>query len=387
MPVRIVLRGLILMTVKPDKDHPERGTITARLIDGSRSLDEAVHASFKKYEGRKKPHPDFENCMRMHQGHHKHQGEIQVFDGDKQRDGAGLIALREGEDIDIRIDSENTNFVATADNYDKFMPKLRKIAQNAGLPPSLAIQGDSIAENEFNSDFISHTVTINRGVVRVRAIGDWDAGSITIPEKFRSNNQSVPERFRLDGEDAVFQPDGVYQPAKVRFLNANVLGYVATECVVDVPDTKTVTIGPGSQLQGTYTGHSMASGRAAEETVEILITNYAPQQTIPLPWTFHYRWMYEAAGYATPINLGGGELHDLGAFGTLYDNETWLCETEMFLGSDGETGYPFPYRLPDMWRVPLGDLNYGSRPEAPTLVPADPWDPIACPMADLSPGK
>jgi hypothetical protein len=361
VPVRIVLRGLILVSVNQDEDHPERGTVTARLIDGSRSLHDAVHASIEKYKGHPEPHPDFENCMREHQGHHTHQGEIQIFDGDKSRDGAGLLSLDKGEHIDIQIDQRNKNYVETELSYDKFMPKLRKIADKIGLPPS----------EKLNPDFISNTVTINRGVVRVREVGDWDAGSIMIPDEFRLPQDS----------------EAVFQPAKVRFLNANVFGYVATECVVDVKDANSVTIGQGCQLKGTYTGHAEPSLRAAEDTVEILITNYAPQQRIALPWTLHYRWMFEAAGYGTPIKLGGSELRELADFGEAYDRETWICEREMFLGPDGETGYPFPYRTPDMWRVRLGELDYSSRPETPELVHADPWDPIACPMGDLTPGK
>lgn len=363
------------MTVNQDEDHPENGTITARLIDGSDNLDQAVHASIDRYKGMTPPHDNFDNCMVKHQGHHKHQGEIQVFDG--TNDGDGLIALKKGEDVAIGIDNRNKNYVKVLDSYDKFMPKLLRIANSLGLPVPPA----------FNDDFISHTVTINRGVVRVREVGDWDGGSIAIPAILR------------DGE-------AVYQPAKVRFLNANVYGYVATECVVEVEDANSVTIAGPSQLKRKYTGKSMASRRVAEDTVEILITNYAPQQAIALPWTLHYRWMFEAAGYTAPIALGGPELDALKSFGKAYDKESWVCESEMFLGPDGdERGYPFPYRTvarrgnddqgggPDMWIVRLGDLAYNQpfhnnpgvipNPQTPAFVGTDPWDPVRCPMGDF----
>ncbi|HEY6830716.1 MAG TPA: hypothetical protein VI259_27905 [Gemmatimonadaceae bacterium] len=359
MPVRIVMRGLIGMIVNQDVENPEHGTITACLIDGARALDHAVDASLKRHKGKPEPHPHFEECMQMHKGHHKHRGEMQVFDGDKKRDGAGLIALHAGQNVDIRVDDENTNYVGSSASYDKFMPKLGRIADNAKLEWS----------GKLNPTFIGHTVTINRGVVRVRDVGDWDAGSMTIPSKFRKPQDT----------------DAVYQPAKVRFLKANVYGYVATECVVDITDANRVTVAGPHGIEGTYKGHKEATLRAAEDTVEILITNYAPQQSTALPWTLHYRWMFEAAGYGTPIKLGGSELHELAKFGKSYDKESWICESEMFLGSDNETGYPFPYRSPDMWRVPLGDLDYSA--EIPELQPADPWDPVRCPMGDLTPGK
>jgi len=363
------------MTVNQDEDNPAKRTITARLIDGSHALDEAVHASFARHKGRAEPHPDFEKCMMEHQGHHKHQGEIQIFDG--TNDTAGLVALADGQNIDIVLDAENRNYVRTELSYDKFMPKLGKIAANA----KMAEPGN------FNSNFVSNTVTINRGVVRVREVGDWDAGSITIPANYR-------------GEE---DRDAVYQPAKVRFLKANVFGYVATECVVDVEDAKSVTIAEPGKHGRTYTGNPQASRRAAVDTVEVLITNYAPQQSIALPWTLHYRWMFEAAGYGRPIDLSGPELEQLAFFGQDYDLETWVCESEMFLGSDGKTGYPFPYRTAargdgrvggprDMWIVRLGDLDYGApfaelygappQPEKRELVGRDPWDPVRCPMGD-----
>jgi len=129
----------------------------------------------------------------------------------------------------------------------------------------------------------------------------------------------------------------------------------------------------------------------------------APQESIALPWTLHYRWMFEAAGYGRPIDLSGPELEQLAFFGQDYDLETWVCESEMFLGSDGKTGYPFPYRTAargdgrvggprDMWIVRLGDLDYGApfaelygappQPEKRELVGRDPWDPVRCPMGD-----
>lgn len=377
MPVRLVLRGLILVSVDRDERNPEKGKITAHLIDGAQSLDHAVHASFERYKGKPEPHDHFEDCMRKHQGHHNHQGEIQVFDGSATSDEAGLVPLAKKQDLDIQIDPANQNYVDAAPSYDKFMPDLRKIAANVEL----------IESPKLNHDYISNTVTINRGVARVRTIGEWDAGSIAIPKEIRVNKK--PNSY--NGEK-VYQPQAVYQPAMVRFLNAGVVGYVATECVVDVEDANSVKVGDHD-----YSPTGAASRRAAENTVEILITNYAPQQDIALPWTLHYRWMFQAAGFTKAVSLAGKELDDLAAFGRYYEPETWLCESEMFLDGNDQEGYPFPYRTPDMWKVRLGELQYNDpyaapveaamRPEVRELQLSDPWDPIACPMGNLSPGK
>ena len=381
MPVRIVLRGLILMSVKPDDEDRKKGSITARLINGSKTLDGAVEASLNRHKGGPEPHANFEECMHEHKGHHKHQGEIQIFDGGKERDQAGLIPI-DSEEVAIAIPDTNRDYVRKEQSYNKFMPKLGAIAKGAKME----------GPGDLNLDFVSHTVRINRGVVRVRDVGDWDAGSTAIPPRYRDPGSL----------------DDVYQPAKVRFLKADVYGYVATECVIDVEHSDTVTIA-GTSLAGTYKGNRKPSLRAAEKTVEILITNYAPQQGIARPWTLHYRWMFEAAGYARPTGLGGPELDLLTRFGEDYDRESWICEKEMFLGDNGATGYPFPYRLPKMWRVGLGDLDYrskfGTEPgdefdpasdvraavmpnlDRPGISVSDPWDPVNCPMGDCDGGK
>jgi hypothetical protein len=372
------------VSVNQDKKDPENGKITASLINGSGSLDHAVMASINKYKGKKPPHEDFDNCMRKHQGSHKHQGEIQVFDG--RNDTLGLDTLPHNETLEIEIDEKNQNYVKTQPSYDKFMPNLRKIADKAGLKKPADFDSRDPLKS-FNHHFISNTVTINRGVIRVRDVGDWDAGSITIPAKYR-------RRKHFDGPDKdVYSPEAVYQPAKVRFLKAGVFGYVATECVVDVEDANSVSIKSNKKETRRYRGSRAPSLRAAQDTVEILITNYAPQQTIELPWTLHYRWMFEAAGYNVPIPLRGPELDDLKAFGDRYDHESWVCESQMFLTGAGHSGYPFPYRLPEMWKVELGPLDYNQpfieksepTPEIRELAPADPWDPVRCPMGDISP--
>src|SRR5215467_9360853 len=113
-----MLRGLVLVSVYEDAKSPGDRKITASLVDGSRSLDQAVMTSINKYKGKKAPHADFDNCMRMNQGHHKHRGEIQVFDG-TNNDVAGPRALPPGENLNILIDKKNQNYVKTAASYDR----------------------------------------------------------------------------------------------------------------------------------------------------------------------------------------------------------------------------------------------------------------------------
>jgi len=357
VPVRIVLRGLILVSV----NHPgtKEGTITARLISGSDSMDTMVAARVKHGETHIAMEPDeaMRGAMKAdHERHtkvraglamnHKHKGEIQIFDG--VRDDAGLTALRPGQDLNITIDTDE--YVKADESYGRYMPKLAQIARLADLEQAVP-----------DTSLVSLTVTVNRGTIRVRDVGDWDAGAPEIPSGYSD-------------------PGGIYQPAKVRFLGVPVYGYVATECVIHAEHADVATIEGPSGLAGEYCGKKEASLRVPEKTVEILITNYAAQQRVQLPWTLHYGWMFRAAGYS-PINLAGPELNDLEAFALQYDRDAWQFEKDMFL--DGNTGYPFPYRNAEMFSPRLGELDYS----APFQINvADPWDPVRCPMGDLTPG-
>jgi hypothetical protein len=258
------------------------------------------------------------------------------------------------------------------------MPQLKQIADRAGMKTGIR-----------DGSLVGHKVTVNRGSIRVRDVGDWDAGALEIPPGGWRSPDGLYRQFR--------SPGGVYQPAKVRFLGAPVYGYVATECVIDVEHSETATILDTSHFKGDYQGRPNASLRVPEKTVEILITNYASQQRVPLPWTLHYGWMFQTAGYE-PKSLKGVELDQLEAFAQQYDKAAWDDEAPMFLKGDKKEWYPFPYRFigPDAptWLVPLGELDYtapfdqqGNAQETRDRVGADPWDPVRCPMGDCSDGR
>jgi hypothetical protein len=313
--------------------------------------DEAVRSAMEA------THAKQMQTQMAHGRNHMHKAEIQIFTGDN--DDVGLKALGPDQDLDIQIGG--SEYVSKQPSYDRYMPKLGEIADLAKLDYSKP-----------DGAFVSHTVSVNRGSIRVRDVGDWDAGSPDIPDGYRD-------------------PEEVYQPAKVRFLGAPVYGYVATECVIDVDKSDSVTIARSGEVARTHTGSANASLRVPEKTVEILITNYASQESVPLPWTLHYGWMFQAAGYL-PTSLSGDELTQLITFAQEYDKAAWDDEAAMFLGAD-KRWYPFPYRDPSMFRVRLGGLDYHREFEPSksstlqTLVVADPWDPVRCPMGDCSDGK
>jgi hypothetical protein len=363
-----VLRGLILVSVK--NEGTEDGTITARLINGTHRVDgmldrlhQATVKAHEKHMAAEKDvalrsameaiHAKRTQTQMAHGLHHMHKAEVQIFNGNN--DDVGLKSLAPGEDLDIQIGG--FEYVSKQPSYDRYMPKLGEIAGLAKLDYSSPDRA-----------FVSHTVSVNRGSIRVRDVGDWDAGSPDIPDRYRD-------------------PEEVYQPAKVRFLGAPVYGYVATECVIDVDNSDSLTIAGSGEFAGRHTGSANASLRVPENTVEILITNYASQQSVPLPWTLHYGWMFQAAGYV-PKSLSGDELTQLITFAEMYDKEAWDDEAAMFLG-EGNSWYPFPYRDPSLFRVKLGGLDYNSEFEpskTANLVGADPWDPVRCPMGDCSTG-
>ena len=323
MPVRIIFRGLIVL--KAENEDEDSGTITARLIDMPRGAGMPAHA-----------------------GHvaHKHRAEIQIYTG--QSDAIDFRELDANENLVLGLGG-NT-FVGREQSYLQYCPSIPRIAKSAGVAASMGR----------NDTFVSHTVTVNRGRMRVRDVVSWDA--------------SAPEL----GNNA--HPGGKHAPAKVTFLGSGVRGYVASECVIDVPDVDAVDINSSSQGTITASGVANSSFRVPPNTVEVLITNFTTQLPSPLPWSLHYRWVFEAAGYQARA-LPDDEVNILRDIGQRFGKDAFDLDVGMFLQTVGaEThGLPCPYFDPDNALVSLDPIAY---PTAPALIGADPWDRPLCPLGD-----
>jgi hypothetical protein len=346
VPVRIIFRGLILFNV--DKEGEESGTITAKLIDGPEM---------------------FHHDMGEAASPHRHVGEMQIYPGetpvpaveiqaeapahgDMHMDAGGesassipfeYVILEPGANVNLTINSDQ--FVQRDDTYKDLCPKLHEIAKTARL--------ERHGDKELKAKFVRNTVTINRGTIRVRDVVSWDAGAPELGNHRRT---------------------GINAPVGVSFIGSDTVGYVASECVIDILDADSVTIDDKE-----FRGIGVPSVHVAPNMVEILITNFAPQRTKPLPWSLHYRWMFEAAGYrARPLPKADLDRFEKAVAG--YDEATLHAEKAMFLGADnGETiGLPFPY-IDLNNRVVASLTPTGS---VPALTTADPWDRPLCPLGD-----
>jgi hypothetical protein len=315
---------MILMDIKDE--GKASGVITAKLLNGpavaTHDQSDASHLS------------------------HRHQGYIQVFTG--PGDYADPKALKT-KDIGVAVLGDE--FVMRDQSYHDHCPNISAIAKAANL-------GESSGPNE---RFVSHTITINRGRIRARDLVFWDGGAA--------------QPVETDACTA-------YRPAEVKFMGADVKGFVATECVVEVEEANSVQLsGSGyADLDRRHTGSAIASRGVPEGTVEILITNYAPRRKRALPWAMHYRWMFEAAGYRLPMELPRHEIETLMKIGERYDADALANDLSTF-AHDG-MGYPFPYIDPATALVELPKLRY----PAGALTPADPWDPVRCPMGTCPTG-
>lgn len=346
MPVRIIFRGLILFDVQNEGE--EDGTITAYLIDGSNALPAmgAMHGASGADHG----------------AMHKHTAEIQIFTGQSNNTEAKRLVPR-GR-LDLRATGAgcaslgNNDAVRRDSSYVAHCPSLPQIAESANLGGMLSSPDPA---------FVSHTVTINRGTIRVRDLVSWDAGAPELPHSL---------------------PSGTHLPARVKFLGADIAGYMASEAVIDVLNADEVHIGGSDDRLNTpadrpVTGVSEANLRVPPNTAEILITNFAPQRRFALPWTFHYGWMFQAAGYM-PVPLPGEELKIFDEIVNRYSGGL-SDDRHMFLGSDAKTGFPFPYFNPE---TALVSLNAFATPAYGAVALQDPWDREMCPLGDITlPGR
>ena len=336
MPVRIIFRGLVLFRI--EKGGEESGRIVANLIDGP----ESAHAG-----------------MGGMSALHRHNAEVQIYTGGdlggrfhRANDPLEYVALNRGENIYLTIPASG-QYVTRDQTYKDYCPILSGIANGAAVPLERHNDADRM------SRFVRNTVTVNRGTIRVRDVVAWDGGAPGAP--------SGPVRIDV--------------PAEVQFLGSNVRGHMASECVIDVTDSKDVDIDStkDNPRSGRRSGSPRNSLRVPPDTVEILITNFTPQRPKALFWSLHYGWMFEAAGFS-PTTLPADKLEAFKDTARQYDPGALREDVDIFLGADGKTGFPFPYLDPSTALVGLTKLTY----PAGVLVGADPWNRPLCPMGDDS---
>jgi hypothetical protein len=351
VPIRIILRGLILLDVK--NEGQEAGTITARLIDGPAMVhhDMGAASALHRHTGEMQIYPGATATPAMEGETDASHADGGMHDGGEEDPAHPIpfeyFTMKPGENFDVKIDSGE--FVKRDESYKVLCPSLREIAKSAGL--------ERQEDEELKAKFVRNTVTINRGTIRVRDVVSWDSGAPELGEHRQQGiNSSVP----------------------VTFIGSDITRNVASECVIDIRDAPSVMIG-----EKEYRGSEIPSVHVAPNMVEILITNFAPQRAKPLPWSLHYRWVFEAAGYTARI-LRRDDLDKFDRAVAGYDESTLRAEKAMFLHEEAngeKVGLPFPY-------IDLNNrLLARATPTgpAPAMMMADPWDRPLCPLGDDTP--
>lgn len=238
----------------------------------------------------------------------------------------------------------------------------------SGRTLTLGIAGANPAAPSRHRSFVDHVPQLR--LLHLGPKGREDS-------QYRAAEVIVPAGVIRARELVTWQVNGTESPAEVRFMNSDVRGHVASETVLEVEGSALTiqTDSPIAGLPGSLTPLAAAGGLEDEvgpDTVEILITNFGPQRSMPVPWSLHYQWTFRFAGYAdVPFDQARFTrfTDDLGA---AYASE-WAQDFQ-HLNNGQARGQPFPYlRLKDPGAiVPPRPLD-------------DPWDRPLCPQADDGP--
>ena len=359
MPVRIIFRGLVLFNVTEGIN----GRIVAKLVDvggstsppaGTHTMSGMPHGSGTSGGGGSE-----------HSPLHRHAADLQIYS--RQRDGSdsheiGRLMRQENRqgNIDITFPDLESPSVQRSQSYDDYCPRLSAIMNGRTDVPSTEAPRHSDADRM--NAFVPNTITVHGGTIRVREVVSWDGGAFPLPS----------------GRSAGVE---IQAPAEVKFVGSSVRGFMASECVIDIPTDNVHIDGrianlPDSTRKGD--GEGPGKGKPSlfipQRTVECLVTNFPPQRTMALPWSGHFAALPQAAGYL-PITLPPGEFSEFTAFAEEYDRDAF-AEDEALLKS----GFPFPYIDRVRRDIKLAAVNPASA--TPAQIANDPWNRPLCPQGD-----
>ena len=307
MAVRIVFRGLILFAF-PREGRPNANKLVAYLLndnDLTGGLEVAKNPP-------KKEHGKHE---------HHHSGEIQIVDDGLGKYDPKPVMLDRGMDVDIVIPGDKG--VTTARSFNDFVPNLEDVVAGA----TGALKGIRRADPPLpKSRLIQNQITVDRGVVHVKNVINWDE-----------------EGYPLRGREA---PNGQRPgaPVLVNFMGSTVKGHVASEVIVEIADANEVElVTKQEKLHGKRKGSDRPNHRVPPDTVEVLVTNFEFRRDKPVAWGLDYQWLFEAAGYDA-VDLAGPQFDEWIAFASNYDAAALDSERRQLLTGDNFTrGRPFPY--------------------------------------------
>jgi hypothetical protein len=293
MRARIIFRGLILFEFeKPRTEGGNRGTLTAWLIS----------------------HPD-DMESRMAQMH-EHKPRIGVIARDATTSREFIVnglPVPNGETRIQLIGHDVDGGVVPTKGFDEHVPRLALLHGGAR-------EGKSRLAD-------CSRIVIPHGQIRPRDFVSWDS----------------------DGDPA----------SAVAFMGTTFQGFVANEAVVDVGDdaieggdaTHCLTVASKEwrfpNLLSPLSVGDDFQDETDPNTVEILVTNFAPQRRRAVFWSLHYEWLFDVLGYGRTDYTGSQQFSDFESVAKSYDSAQWDDDRAAM-----RVGQPFPYIITDDIRPP-----------------------------------
>lgn len=255
------------------------------------------------------------------------------------------------------------------------------------------------------SDGVSTTDAYDRHVPNLGQLREARRGEPDM--RYVTSRIILPSGGTLRPRDMVSWDDEVDQAAEVAFMGTNFRGYVANEVVLDLGDdsdfdcdepekflsVESTTDSIPCKLWPRTKGQSYVQA-TDPNTVEILITNFAPQGVHPVFWSKHLAAAFYALGYEPDASFEHSPQYtSFVEQAKKYDADEWTLD-EMLA-----PGQPFPYVNPESVDEPAG-LEKKRDPLIITRPPhdlrprphvklqlADPWARPICPVGqdDINP--
>jgi len=353
MRARIIFRGLILFEFEKPRSNGEgqqRGTLTAWLIS--------------QPEGMASPMAEM----------HTHRPRIGVI-------GRDATTRREFIVNGLPVPSGETRIQLIGHSVDSGVVPTKGFDEHV---PRLALLHGGTREGKSTLEDCSRIV-IPHGQIRPRDFVSWDS----------------------DGNPA----------SAVAFMGTTFQGFVANEAVVDVGD---------DAIEGGDETHCLAvdskewrfpnllsplsvgddfQDETDPNTVEILITNFAPQRRRAVFWSLHYEWLFDVLGYGRTDYTRTQQFRDFESVAKSYDSAQWEDDRAAM-----SVGQPFPYIITDDIRPPEAfskgaktknihtpppppagrgkEIRHTPMPmqkigESPMGAGTDPWARPICPLGQL----
>jgi hypothetical protein len=376
MRARIIFRGLILFRFETPRNAPEglsnRGRLTAWLVSDPKHMNMSPDAPSGGMRmgssSAGSSQTDSDSQMGAHGGMHVHVPYIGIYGrvapGGRPADTVGAevryvgIPIAPGETTLELIGHGTPSGVSTTSGFDEYVPDLRNLRPD---PPAAS-----------RGEFAISRIKLPHGNLRARDLVSWD---------YDAN-----------------------QPTAVGFMGTTYGGFVANEAVLDVGDDSDYEADDPSKFLSVESTTGEIPSRlwplskgthyvqeTDPNTVEILITNFAPQRRRGVFWSLHYQALFDAAGFVRDASYENSvQYQKFTEFAADFDPHELADDL-----TDMGIGQPFPYILPDrilpadgprpgqdviIQSAPRDHGGRGKHEGLPELVGTDPWARPICPL-------